>query len=485
MNGKPSSFDELIQRAIEGVREIQKKTPDELKQWLTSRPLIPPTIPSGQGFYFITAEGLAALHDLGRTWHQNDPANQKVLTREVAGQTAVEAFGDLMAAAKTFPGDSDVKTELLRILKERIHNRIRPEHFYFPAHVFEQEDVASFDVGPVSFYRRNDWLDAVEQIAQTPPAWKQEVLARWSRRPKLRERAVGWFKRRILKQPVGHGVADDVTKTIGACRWVITVPVEGRERHRAAECATVAATVALDSLGLTLEPQITKSFRGPGDELEVRMTRTFSQFEGASAFNSTVSVNLPNIGGRPGAQANLLSATRKLRTAVGNTLKAFVSVTPACTAPMLRHRWVEAMYWFGQARRERVEFIALVKYGICLDVLAKGTQFKGILKLCSEALGKTEADAMTSDGRALSTLVKRLYDEGRSQIAHGGRPVIMQELPIELHLADSLARQVLLAYVAALDLYAGPDVYEDFLATLPQLRVQYLAPPPLAALSSG
>ncbi len=127
------------------------------------------------------------------------------------------------------------------------------------------------------------------------------------------------------------------------------------------------------------------------------------------------------------------------------------------------------MYWFGQARREKNEFIAVVKYGICLDILAKGSRANGILKLCCAVLGMAEADSMTSDGRSLELVVRKLYEDGRSQIAHGGRLALLQELPVEIYLADSLTSQVLTGYVAGLDLYGGPDSYDEFLAALPQV----------------
>jgi hypothetical protein len=128
------------------------------------------------------------------------------------------------------------------------------------------------------------------------------------------------------------------------------------------------------------------------------------------------------------------------------------------------------MYWFGQARRDRNEFIALVKFGIALDVLAKGLRANGILQLTCALFDKRDSDVITSDNRALKEIVKTLYEEGRSQIAHGGRLALLQELPIDLRLADGFTARVLANYIVFATRYTGPDTYEEFLKAVPTIR---------------
>jgi hypothetical protein len=83
-----------------------------------------------------------------------------------------------------------------------------------------------------------------------------------------------------------------------------------------------------------------------------------------------------------------------LQDAVGRALRAFVKCGDTGNAPLSFRRWAEAMYWFGQARREPNEFIALVKLGIALDVLAKGGKAKGILALTRAIFGKSGNDVI-------------------------------------------------------------------------------------------
>jgi ABC-type ATPase involved in cell division len=59
-------LDDLIDRAIKGVIEVQEKNDDELKEWLETRPFLPPSVPLGfQGVRLITDDGLHALHEFG------------------------------------------------------------------------------------------------------------------------------------------------------------------------------------------------------------------------------------------------------------------------------------------------------------------------------------------------------------------------------------------------------------------------------------
>jgi hypothetical protein len=217
-----------------------------------------------------------------------------------------------------------------------------------------------------------------------------------------------------------------------------------------------------------------RNLRGPGHDLTPQFTHELHQIEGQPLSLST-SVDWPRIGGLPGAQSDLLIKNTSLRTVVGQAITAFVAVTSTSDVPNLLQRWVEAMYWFGQARREQNDFIALVKFGITLDVLAKGGRAAGIIELCRALFGKQDGDVIAPVNRTLKQVVEKVYNEGRSRIAHGGSLALLRELPVELSLADSLTAQALASYVVYASLYGGPDTYGDFLAAIPALRTAHAA----------
>ncbi|WFU07494.1 hypothetical protein QA648_36400 (plasmid) [Rhizobium sp. CB3171] len=66
--------------------------------------------------------------------------------------------------------------------------------------------------------------------------------------------------------------------------------------------------------------------------------------------------------------------------------------------------------------------------------------------------------------------MKQIYDDGRSQFSHGGKLALLQDLPVDRDAALSLVKAALTVYAGKLDLYTGPDEYEDFLKALPTLK---------------
>jgi hypothetical protein len=149
MNSNKASYDDLIETALDGLREVRKKSQEELKQWLSKQPLFPSNVPVGRDeSEFITSEGYAALKKLGRTWHANDTIRLKLLSRTAAEELAVYAFGDLFNPAVDLPADADAKSELLKCMETRLQARTQPEHFYFPARVFDQPEVQTSLLSP-------------------------------------------------------------------------------------------------------------------------------------------------------------------------------------------------------------------------------------------------------------------------------------------------------------------------------------------------
>ncbi|WP_234686088.1 hypothetical protein [Bradyrhizobium monzae] len=316
---------------------------EEPAKWRASYPLLPPMIQVQGGAMIITKEGVGALHQLGRMWHQNDSGVKASISRRAAGQLAVAAFGNLVDTAGTLPGTASVKVEFLRLMQELLDKQTKREYFYFPVRLFDQEDVPSFSLGPVHFYRRHDWLDVVEKVTGKASAWKDEVLQHWREPDNI--------------SPLSQN-AEDVVKFVGPCEWVATIAIDGRHSSRSSVCASTAVVVAIDSLGLGLNQETAKGFRAPGDRVDISMSRSYSQYEGTGGFNTSVSVDVPNLGGKPGAQVKYLHDLRKLHADAGKALRDFIDLTPKGSCPTLMRRWVEAMYWADSTVRRNSLCIA-------------------------------------------------------------------------------------------------------------------------------
>lgn len=434
-----------------------------MKVWLRSQRPFPPNISVGGQMRFITEDGLSALHAYGRLWYANQKAWHPKISERRASEEAANAFGALLSTRERF-----TKSDLAKELETRLSSRVRVEQFYFAAKVFEQNDVSTISVGPVQFHRRAEWLNLVEHVAGRSLDWIPEVRVAWGMMPSKWERFRMWLRSLMLRKPGKYSRGKDVLSFAGTSDWIASVRIEGRERSRALECATTAVLVALDGIGLQLDRRQAGNLRGPRDQLQRQLHKSLSQFDGQD-LNLGTSIDLPYVGGRPGDQASYLDETRKLRHAIGVCISAYVEVSPASGAPNLKRRWVEAMYWFGQSRRERNEFIAVVKMGIALDVLTKGAKASGITELCCR-LFNMKAEQEIAAGVQLGGFVAKLYNDGRSQIAHGGRLALLQELPVSRELADSFAKEVLTRYVACIEKYSGPDDYNDFLIGIPSIH---------------
>jgi hypothetical protein len=157
------------------------------------------------------------------------------------------------------------------------------------------------------------------------------------------------------------------------------------------------------------------------------------------------------------AVEEFLAANRLYLDEVGTSIQSVVSDREHPTHPMLRRRWQEALHWIGEARRAADDFVALVQLGIGLDVLAGGRRGGGIERLIAKLEGVAPEETYTTDGRSVRQLVKQLYNDGRSRLAHGSRFGLLEDLPLSRADADRLAANALMSFVMALRTYEGPD----------------------------
>jgi hypothetical protein len=88
---------------------------EQRRDWMKEYALVPPNIPLGGSgsFIFTTAEGLAALHEFGRRWRNENPQRQRIL-------------GEDKALARHFEGQTVRRR--VRQLSIRCENRaVQPE----------------------------------------------------------------------------------------------------------------------------------------------------------------------------------------------------------------------------------------------------------------------------------------------------------------------------------------------------------------------
>lgn len=454
-------LDDLIGRAIEGVKTVQSKSKEERAEWLKSQPFPPPSIPlRNRGVCLITEDGLRALHEFGRRWREEDATRRNRIDAETAEQLAARVFGDMIdgEALKDMPPDTDAKRAFKALLEANLDAASHEIEYYFSCRLFDDEHVPPFEIGPVCFRKRGEWLEGVAVRADpTKTPWTGHVGAYWAGKAALPD-----------KELTAKAVAEEFISN-----WVAIVRVSRRTRRNAQETAEVAVRIAIDTLGLLLQASMAANLRGPGDEIRARLKRVFSQMKGRDISYSSL-LDMPRLAQRPGDYAAFISDTKPLRDAAGKAIATLLELPPTTRLPNLYLRWVEAMHWFGEARRETVPRIALFKIGITLDVLAQGKRAKGILDLCCDLFDMRSNDTATSTGKDLKWLVDTIYNDGRSQIAHGGHLFLQADLPISRQDADYVAAASLERYIRFLDVYTGADDYVSFINAIPALRPSIL-----------
>lgn len=304
---------------------------------------------------------------------------------------------------------------------------------------------------------RQNWLDAVLEMsggksASWVAAIRQQWLAGSSELPKTCE-SLSPREQMTAYVALKNGPGPSVAKVV----------VEASEISRSLERGRIAASLAVDAIGLVLDSfSAGATVRGPDDEIP-RLESTFSQ-ECDHGLSWSSGLALPT----GGAVAPRMLPNMKVYTAgVGELLESLTNKKTARGTPELDKRWLNALYWFAKARRERADFISIALMGASLDILTKGKKVKGIRALAAALFKNSDQSIITTDGRTQGQLLDAIYDKARSQFAHGGALGLLAELPIERANADVLTAAMLRQYFELLRLYSGADDCEAFIQWIP------------------
>ena len=477
MASSERTFDELFKTAIDETRRVQNMPPDEYTAWRRNFTLLPPSISLGDGSHIdTTMEALNAIGEIGLLWLKNTPSAHAVISAEELRALSISIFGQVIGGKykDRFEADPKFKRVFKSILSERITALSTTTMHYFPCHIFEYAGVPPFAIGPVRFLPRLEWLDVVEATAQSEVGWIPQLRAYWkgeAARPTAPTTEVLGLEPDERQVGVYHQWrAKSICDEVGRCAWIAVVEIPGRLAKLSRTCAEVAVRVAVDAFGLALRHRDALDLRGPGDFKDPNLSHQLLQTQGRDLLESSM-LDMPGLKGDLRRHQSLLADTVELRCEAGKAIQAFVDHNAPGAVPGLKKRWVEAMYWFGEARREAAGFISLVKTGISLDVLTQGKKAGGILALCSALFGLKDSDRVLSNGKTLFEVVSAIYDEGRSQLSHGGRLGLLEEIPISKEIALEFTAVVMRKYLECLVKYAGPDDIDDFIAEIPNLRV--------------
>lgn len=455
----------LLETALAGVAEVQALDAKTRETFLKQCGPIPPNVPLADGSSVLTTtEGLDAVYQFGRVWRSLSTSARQDITKTTASTWALKTFGELIGAEGSVLqiDPKAAAAHLQQQLDARLASLSRDIVHSFPCRIFDDVSMGAFSVGPAKFLPLEAWLDDLEARANGKASWVESV------RGLLRDPAsnAAEHQARVSSLPAK---AKEVLDAVAGCNWVATVAIRGAAPDRSKERAATTVRLALNALGVQMALRDAGNLRGPGDELRATQTFSLTQLDDRD-IGIAVSLDLPRLGGKPGQASSQVAGSQAYRAAVGKALTVITSPPPRSKEPPLLQRWCDALYWFGEARRDATEFMAIVRYGMTLDVLAKGLKARGITNLLCALFAMTPGDKVLVDGTTLEMLLKRIYDECRSQLGHGGRAALLQDLPVSREQVDYLTSAALEEYLMYLDAYQGSDTYEDFLKAIPTLR---------------
>jgi hypothetical protein len=489
MNNKPSDT-KLWETACAAIELVRQYSAEERRAYFDSARFLPPMISTGRrGHVYTTTEGLSAIADIAEAWRTVDPMRKARINADRMRQIGISEFGAMLDenGMRLRADHADAVREYKQRLERRLDQVARDVEHYFACRVFERDGLPAFDVGPVRFLQRGDWLQHVASRAKGDVGWPDRVSGIWARKASwfdyLDRKAISRAVRRFLLRRKNWPFVDlfrrahtdlnteSVLEMVGDCRWIAAVHVIGNELGRSGERAKYGVRLAIDALGLLLSASQASELRGPGDDLNARHTVTLSLYEGLD-LSAGHHMDAPHLFTTGESAKKYIDATSEYREAAGWAISAVLDSDGAQPFSSLRRRWCDALYWFGEARRSSADFSALVLYGISIDVPSKGRGANGISDMLAGLFAIGVDDKLMKDGDTVRQIVSDIYEKGRSQFGHGGRSALIEDLPVSRATADSVAARALDLYLDRLRLYGGADDIDTFLAALPDLTAE-------------
>ncbi|WP_126539548.1 HEPN domain-containing protein [Aerosticca soli] len=242
--------------------------------------------------------------------------------------------------------------------------------------------------------------------------------------------------------------------------------------------------IAIDGIRLLIPGSNKKRIFTSADHGPPRAIERLRQMAGHD-LTAGSGMEIPGVGGAPGAAQELIDASIDFRKAAGNCITVVISPTPAQeNLPELSQRWSNAIHWYGRACVSDADFVALPMFGFALDICAVVRKRPELEIWLARSSRKSRKTGVRTDGLTLKAAVRKVY-EWRSKIAHGSLLAADLILESERVLSESIANAMLYQYVMCLEQYrssASPvDTGEYFLEWLRKNPPSTWSPTPTTA----
>lgn len=391
-----------------------------------------------------TQVAIDAAHQLtDQLWKERADLRQTI-SREVFSTLSFKAIGEAIVASPRHAPEGapdapvseaffaavaqDYLSELDRLTRKSVSTTAR----HIPCHLFHRDaQVAAFSVGPVKFLPRDAWI--AEYV--TEPA-VFGLVNEVERRAMTLEHLEN-----VDLSDRAAGSARSILHFLGGYGWVASVQIEGHEAVQSHRKASIIVGLALDVIGLCFHLDDVNRFSKAGWRHLLGEVRMASVSGGGLV--SGMSASLPGVGGRPEALLAKMSAEQQFFDEAGVLLDAYVTARKTGAAMHLIERWANALYWFGEARRESSDFMAVVDYGCAADGLSGASGSIGSMKKFADAALNPTASP-SPNPEAIAHAVNQVYGEGRNKLAHGEVSGLFEDLTETRKVGDALLTELFL-----------------------------------------
>lgn len=444
----PKAPDEPVEGLLEIILEdVLKAAAMPEREWLAlSRfPLVPLAIPIDlDRQYRVTQAGVDAAHRLsGQVWNKRQDLRQTIARSEF-DKLSFRAIGETILGCRThLPSDTAARDGMVdgaffiamaadydRHL-DRLADAARPDvDRHVPCHLFHSDQgVPPFSVGPVGFLPRADWITRYV----TDPV-QLELIQKVERR----ELSYDAFRDQALARGSDRNLrtAWEVVSSLRNFEWVATIRMTGHELTQSHQKASIIVGLAIDAIGLRFQVEDARRFTKAGRQHLFAEDRLATSIDGAFLRGS--SVQMPGLGAAPGALAAKMQAEQPFLDAAGKVLQAYQQARQTGQAPHLVERWVNALYWVGEARREASDFMAVVKYGCAADGLSGAGGDATVMTAFAEAALNPKGEATRPNSLSIADAVNKVYREGRNKLAHGEMAGLLEDLSNARAVGESL-----------------------------------------------
>lgn len=441
--------EQLLEKSIDDI--LTTATMSFNDWWALSKtPMVPLAIPVGSGTqYRVTQTAVDAAHTLaGMEWKARADLRQR-FSRKEYDRLAFTAIGNAISTCRSHlppidPTNADktpddvfyqaVAGDFSANL-ERLAAAAGPEvDRHIPCQLFNpDQNVLGFKVGPVEFLPRPDWI-ARYVVNPVQLALFQAVETRATPFADLRQQAFA------VGGTDDEHTAWTILNALGNHAWIGSIRLKDHALEQSHRKASTLVGLAIDAIGLRFDVESARRFTKAGRQHLHSEERLASSPTGR--FRSGSSVQMPGLGGAPGALIAKMASEAPFLHAVGEVLTAYVEGRQTGKAPHLVERWANALYWVGEARREQSDFMAVVNYGCAADGLSgAGGVAKEMVAFAEVALNpKNISDPPNS--MSISQAVNRVYREGRNKLAHGEAPGLFEDLADLRSIGDDLMAQL-------------------------------------------